>query len=47
VDEMGGTCSTHGEVRNAYAVPENVKGIDHLGDVVVDAKIILKWILEK
>jgi hypothetical protein len=27
--------------------PENVRGKDHLGDLCVDGRIILKWMLKK
>jgi hypothetical protein len=34
-----------GEIRNANKnVIGNLKGGDHLGDLVVDGRIILKWI---
>jgi hypothetical protein len=36
---VSGACSTHGEIRNLL---ENLKG----GDVGVDGRIILEWMLE-
>jgi hypothetical protein len=37
-----------GNVRNAVKiVVENVNGKDHLGDLGIDGKIILSWILKK
>jgi hypothetical protein len=43
---MGGTFSTHGEMRNPYKIQlENLKERDNLGDLGVD-RGILKWILE-
>jgi hypothetical protein len=44
---MGGSDSTHGEIRNAYISVGNLKGRDHMEDLVVDAKIILKCISGK
>jgi hypothetical protein len=35
-------------MRTIYKIlMENIKGRDHLGDIGVDWKIILKWILKK
>jgi hypothetical protein len=40
--EMGGTCNTHGEIRNAYNIlAEKLKRRDYLGDMSVDMRIIL------
>jgi hypothetical protein len=37
-----------GEVRNAYKISiGEYKLIDHLGDISVDGRILLKWILKK
>jgi hypothetical protein len=44
---MGGACSTHRELRNAYKMVENLKRIDHSEDLGVDGKIILEWTLRK
>jgi len=39
---MGGTCNTHGEIRNAYNIlAEKLKRRDYLGDMSVDMRIIL------
>jgi hypothetical protein len=43
-DEMGGTCSAHGEVRTQFWL-ENLEGRGHSDDVGVDGRTILKWIL--
>jgi len=44
---MGGVCSTHRrDERSAYKISVgNLKGGDHSGDLGVDGKIILEWIL--
>jgi hypothetical protein len=37
-----------GEMRNAFKIlVDNLKGRDHLEDLAVDGRIILKWILNK
>jgi hypothetical protein len=41
---MGGTYSTHGAVTNLFI---SLKGRDCSEDMGVDARVILKWILEK
>jgi hypothetical protein len=58
-DEMGGTCSTHGSygnfIRSFNIKKKNRteknrmegKGRSHLGDLVVDVKIIFKFIIKK
>jgi hypothetical protein len=37
------------EIRNAYKrlIEKNLKGRDHLEDLVIVEKIVLEWILEK
>jgi hypothetical protein len=44
IEKMSWACSTHGEVRNAKNLPENLKRRDHLGDRGVDWWIIPKCI---
>jgi hypothetical protein len=46
---MGGECSTHGEMRNAYRIVflGSQKVRDLLEDLSVDGTIILKWTLRK
>lgn len=45
---MGGAHSTHEEIRNAYNIlVEIFKGRDYLGDLGIDIREILKWILEE
>jgi hypothetical protein len=40
---MGGTCSMHGDIRNAYKIlVGKLKGKEHTEDLSVDGKIILK-----
>jgi hypothetical protein len=36
---MGGACSVHAEMRNAYFWLENLKGRDHSKDTGVDRRI--------
>jgi hypothetical protein len=40
-------CSTHGREEKHNSLFGNLKGIDHLEDLVVDGRIILEWILGK
>jgi hypothetical protein len=45
---MGGACSKHEEMRNAYKIivgKPNVRG--YSGDLGVEGRIILKWIVGK
>jgi hypothetical protein len=45
---MGGAYSSVGEEREVYRVlVENLRERDHLGDPVVDGRIILRWIFKK
>jgi hypothetical protein len=45
---MGGTCSTHGEIRNAYEISVGKpEGKYHVEDLGVDGRIILERILGK
>ena len=45
--EMGRTCSTYGARRGACRVLVGKhEGRDHLEDLVIDGRIVLKWILE-
>jgi hypothetical protein len=47
-DKVGGSCSTHREMRNAYQI--SVGTLERkrlLGNLCVDGRIILKWILKK
>jgi hypothetical protein len=47
-DEMGGSCSEHGEMRNAYKfLLECLKEREHSEDVGVGGRVILKLILGK
>jgi hypothetical protein len=45
---MGGTCSTHGKMRYSYniLVKKFLKGRENLGDILIEGRIILKWILK-
>jgi hypothetical protein len=43
-----GNVACMGETRNAYKILfKNLKGRDHLEDLGVDRRVILKWILRK
>jgi hypothetical protein len=47
-DELGRACGVHGRVENAYRVWwGNLIERDHSEELVVDGRIILKWILKK
>jgi hypothetical protein len=42
------TCSTHGEIRNSYKLlVRNITWKDHLGNLDVDGKLIVKFIFNK
>jgi hypothetical protein len=42
---MGGACSAHGEMINAYKICKgNLKGIDYTENLGVNCRITLKWI---
>jgi hypothetical protein len=43
---MGGTFSKRGDMKNAYKILAR-SGTDHLGNVGVDGRAILKWVLTK
>jgi hypothetical protein len=44
MDEIGGACHIHGEKYNVYTAWwwGNLRARDHLGDPVIDGRIILK-----
>jgi hypothetical protein len=44
---MGWACNTDGEDEKYTFLSEHLKGKHNLGEVVVDRKKILKWILKK
>jgi hypothetical protein len=45
---MVGMCSTHGYMRNAYKFfLENIMGRNNLGNLNIDVRILLKWMLRK
>jgi hypothetical protein len=42
---MDGECSTHGEFEtHTHIRPVNLKRRNHVGDIDLDERIILKWI---
>jgi hypothetical protein len=47
-NEMGGTCSMHGKMRNIYRLLlENLKGRGQWRDISADGRIIVALILKK
>jgi hypothetical protein len=46
-DVMGGTCITHEEDKNVHRILVRNMKEDHLGELCVDGRIILKLILRK
>jgi hypothetical protein len=46
-NEMGGACIAYGEEEYTGFWWGNLKERDHLGDPVVDGRIILRWIFRK
>jgi len=48
-NDMGGACGTHGEEENYTEVlgGGKLRGRDHVEDLDINLRIILKWIFEK
>jgi hypothetical protein len=46
-DEMGGICSTYGEINVEIFLFQSLKGRDCLEDVGVREGVVLSWILRK
>jgi hypothetical protein len=44
---MAGHVTFMGEMRKAYKMSENLKGRNHLKDLGIEGKIILKWSLNR
>jgi hypothetical protein len=45
---MGKLCNTHGtDEKCRYMLLREPEGKDHLGDLDVDGRIVLKWIIKK
>jgi hypothetical protein len=47
-DEMGGACGMHEKDENFLRAfrRKHLKKSNHIGDIDVDGRIILKWVLE-
>jgi hypothetical protein len=47
-DKTGRACSRCVKMRNTYKIwSENIKGRDHMEDIDMDGRIMLKWIFRK
>jgi hypothetical protein len=48
-DEMGRACVMHGRCEKSMQnfLSGNLKGKDHLGDLGISMRVILKWMLNK